>query len=55
MLANFPTDPGWGGLFSRHVNISSESSLANESLRAASDDGKFITGVNMEVDGGRGV
>ena len=25
------------------------------SVLIASDDGKFITGVNMEVDGGRGV
>ncbi|KAF1984026.1 NAD(P)-binding protein [Aulographum hederae CBS 113979] len=29
--------------------------VANTALFLASDDGKFITGVNIEVDGGRGV
>jgi len=29
--------------------------VANAALFFASEDGKFITGVNMEVDGGRGV
>jgi len=29
--------------------------VAKAALFLASDDGKFITGVNMEVDGGRGV
>jgi len=29
--------------------------VANSALFLASDEGKFITGVNFEVDGGRGI
>jgi NAD(P)-dependent dehydrogenase (short-subunit alcohol dehydrogenase family) len=29
--------------------------VANAALFFASDEGKFITGVNMEVDGGRAI
>lgn len=29
--------------------------VANAALFLGSDEGKFITGVNMEVDGGRGI
>lgn len=29
--------------------------VANAALFLSSDEGKFVTGVNLEVDGGRGV
>lgn len=29
--------------------------VANAVMYLASDEGKFITGVNLEVDGGRGI
>ena len=29
--------------------------VANAAVYMASDEGRFITGVNMEVDGGRGI
>ena len=35
--------------------LTDPSDVANAALYLASDEGNFITGVNMEVDGGRGI
>lgn len=35
--------------------LTEPSDVANAAVYLASDEGKFITGVNLEVDGGRGI